>query len=154
VARVSVPAVSRETVLRSAQGDSLLAGHPGMDCTIASVAHSFYWPGLHADVSSFVRSCPTCATSKGSNHQRLGIPQLSTIPVQPITSWALDLIGSLPTTKLGNNWIVTWVDRTTKTIVAAAAKAPTSKETLARLTFREICCQFGLPLNLTMDNDG
>jgi len=29
----------------------------------------------------------------------------------------------------------------------------TSKETLARLTFREICCRFGLPLNLTMDND-
>jgi len=65
----------------------------------------------------------------------------------------MDLIGPLPTTKLGNNWIVTWVDRTTKTIVAAVAKALTSKETLARLTFREICCRFGLPLNLTMDND-
>ena len=64
----------------------------------------------------------------------------------------MDMIGPLPTTKLGNNWIVTWVDRITKTIVAAAAAAPTSKETL-RLTFREICCRFGLPLNLTMDND-
>jgi len=109
-----------------------LAGHSGIDRTIASVAHSFYWPGLHADVSQFVRSCPTCAASNGSNHQRLGIPQFSAIPVQPLTSWAMDLIGPLPTTKLGNNWIVTWVDRTTKTIVGAAAKAPTSKETLAR----------------------
>ena len=63
------------------------------------------------------------------------------------------MIGPLPTTKLGNNWIVTWVDWTTKTIVAAAAAAPTSKETLARLTFRETCCHFGLPLNLTMDHD-
>ena len=153
VARVCVPAVSREAVLRSAHGDSILAGHPGVDRTIAAVAHSFYWPGLHADVAHFVRSCPTCAAAKGSNHQRLGIPQFSAIPVQPFTSWAMDLIGPLPTTKLGNNWIVTWVDRTTKTIVAAAAKAPTSTETLARLTFREICCRFGLPLNLTMDND-
>jgi len=41
VARVIVPAVSREIVLRSAHGDSLLAGHPGIDRTIASVAHSF-----------------------------------------------------------------------------------------------------------------
>jgi len=65
----------------------------------------------------------------------------------------MDMIGPLPTTKLGNNWIVTLVDWTTKTIVAAAAAAPTSKGTLARLTFREICCCFGLPLNLTMDND-
>jgi len=149
VARVCVLAVSREVVLRSAHGDSLLAGHPGIDRTIASVAHSFYWPGLHVDVSHFVQS----SASKGSNHQRLGIPQFSAIPVQPFTSGDMDLIGPLPTTKLGNNWIVTWVDRTTKTIVAAAAKAPTSKETLARLTFREICCWFGLPLNLTMDND-
>ena len=46
------------------------------------------------------------------------------IPVQPFTSWAMDMIGPFPTTKLGNNWIVTWVDRTTKTIVAAAAAAP------------------------------
>jgi len=73
--------------------------------------------------------------------------------VQPFTSWAMDMIGPLPTTKLGNNWVVTWVDQTTKTIVTAAAAAPTSKETLARLTFQEICCHFGLPLNLTMDND-
>jgi len=54
VALVCVPAVSREAVLRSAHGDSLLAGHPGIDHTIASVAHSFYLPGLHADVSHFV----------------------------------------------------------------------------------------------------
>ena len=59
-------------VLRAAHGDSLLAGHPGIDRTTASIAHSFYWPGLYADVAHFVRSCPTCAASKGSNHQRLG----------------------------------------------------------------------------------
>jgi len=55
----------------------------------------------------------------------------------------MDLIGPLPTTKLGNNWIVTWVDRTTKTIVAAATKALTYKETLAQLTFREIFVNLG-----------
>jgi len=137
--------VAKGAVLRAAFGDSLLVGHPGIDRTTASITHSFYWPGLHADVAHFVRSCPTCAASKGSNHQRLGISQFSAIPVQPFTSWAMGMIGPLPTTELGNNWIVTWVDRTTKTIVAAAAAAATSKETLARLTFREICCRFGLP---------
>jgi len=90
VARVCVPALSREAVLRLVNGDSLLAGHPGIDRTIASVAHSFYWPGLHTDVSHFFRSCPTCAASKGSNHQRLGIPQFSAIPVQSFNSWGPD----------------------------------------------------------------
>jgi len=66
----------------------------------------------------------------------------------------MDLIGPMPRSKDGNEWIVTWVDRTLKTIVAtAAAHKHTSAEDLARLTFKEICYQFGLPQNLTMDND-
>ena len=49
---------------------------------------------------------------------------------------------------------MTWVDRTSKTIVAAAAAdTDMSSEAIALLTFREIYCRFGLPLNLTMDND-
>jgi len=60
----------------------------------------------------------------------------------------------MPRSKDGNEWIVTWVDRTSKTIVAAAAAHKhTSAKDLARLTFKEICCRFGLPQNLTMDND-
>ena len=31
--------------------------------------------------------------------------------------------------------------------MVAAAAAPTSKETLIRLTFREICCRFGIRFN-------
>jgi len=66
-ARVCVPYACREAVLRAAHGDSVLAGHPGIDRTIAAVSHSYYWPGLHADVGHFVRSCQTCAASKSSN---------------------------------------------------------------------------------------
>jgi len=152
--RVCVPAVCREVVLRAAHGDSMLAGHPGIDRTTAAVAHAFYWPGLHADVAHFVRTRKTCAVSKSSNHQRLGTETYSAIPIQPFTSWAMDLIGPMPRSKDGNEWIVTWVDRTSKTTVAAAAAHKhTSAEDLARLTFEEICCRFGLPQNLTMDND-
>ena len=57
----------------------------------------------------------------------------------------------MPKSKDGNEWIVTWVDRTFKTFVAAAvAHKQTSGEDLVKLTFKEICCLFGLPHNLTM----
>jgi len=66
----------------------------------------------------------------------------------------MDLIGPLPTTKLGHEWIVKWVDRTSKTIVAAPVHSNrTSGEDIAPLTFKKISCRFGLPLILTMDND-
>jgi len=65
----------------------------------------------------------------------------------------MDLIGPMPQSKDGNEWIVTWVDRTSKTIVAAAAAHKhISAEDLAVLTLRRFV-GFGLPQNLTMDND-
>jgi hypothetical protein len=66
----------------------------------------------------------------------------------------MDLIGPLPPIKKGHKWIVTWVDRTSKMIVAtAAADGHVTSEKLALLTFKEICCRFCFPLNLMMDND-
>jgi len=66
----------------------------------------------------------------------------------------MDLVGPLPPTKKGHTWIVTWVDRTSKMIVAAAAAdGQMTSEKLTLMTFKEICCRFGLPLNLIMDND-
>ena len=93
--RVCVLAVCSEAVLHAAHGDSKLAGHPGVDRTTAAVSHAFYWPGLHADVAHFARTCNTCAASKSSHHQRLGTETYSAIPIQPFTSWAMDLIGPM-----------------------------------------------------------
>ena len=152
--RVCVPAKCREMVLRAAHGDSTLVGHPGIDRTSANVGRFFYWPALHKDVAHFVRSCRVCAGSKSSTHLRLGVEAFSTIPSQPFSSWAVDLVGPMPLSSTGNDMFITWVDRTTKTVVARAfASSHSSGQDLADLTFQEIVCRFGLPLSLTHDND-
>ena len=120
--RVCVPGTSREVVLRAAHGDSVLARHPGIDRTSAAVSYAYSWPNLFADVAHFVRSCTVCAASKSSNQLRMGAESFSSIPLQPFTSWAMDLFGSLPATKSGHTWIVTWVDRTSKMIVEQQPK--------------------------------
>jgi len=80
---------------------------------------------------------------KKFNQLRIGAESFSSIPLQPFTSWAN-----------WSSWIVTWVDRTSKMIVAAAAKeGRMSSEALALLTFLEICCRFGLQLHLKINND-
>jgi len=38
-------------------------------------------------------------------------------------------------------------------VAAAAKEGQMSSEALALMTFREICCRFGLPLHLAIDND-
>lgn len=152
--RVCVPAQCRAAVLQAAHGGSLLVGHPGVDRCSALVARFFYWPSLHRDVAHFVRSCRICAGAKSSTHLRLGAESFSAIPVQPFSSWALDLVGPLPPSRSGNDMFMTWVDRTSKMIVAQAFKSDASSANdLAALTFKEICCRFGLPVSLTHDND-
>ena len=154
--RICVPSGCRAAVLREAHGGSVMAGHPGIARTAAHVARFFYWPGLHADVAHFVRTCITCAAVKPSNSLRMGSEEhaFSSAPAQPFSHWAMDLVDPLPLSRAGNAYIVTWVDRTTKMIVAEALKATsTSAADLAHLTFRAICCQYGLPEKLTHDND-
>jgi len=154
-ARVCVPNTCWEAVLRLAHGDSVLSGHLGIDHTYAAIAYAYYWTGIANDISHFVHSCTVCAAAKSSNQLHLGTEFFLAVPLQPFTSWAMDLIGPLPPTKKGHKWIETWVDPSSKMILAAdaAADGQMTAEKLALLTFKEICCQFGLPLNLTRDND-
>ena len=151
--RICVPSASRDSVLRAAHGN-VLAGHPGVTRTAATVARFFWWPNLHRDVAHYVRTCRTCSAAKSSSGLRLGVDSFTSIPLQPFTHWSMDLIGPLPPSRSGNDLIVTWVDRTSKLIVARALKqGQSSAQHLAELTFEAICCRFGIPARLTHDND-
>jgi hypothetical protein len=103
--------------LHAAHGDAL-TGHPGITRTAANIAQFFWWPNMFRDVARFVRSCRTCAAAKSSTGLRLGVDSFSSVPLQPFTHWSMDLIGPLPKSRSGNDLIVTWVDRTSKLIVA------------------------------------
>ena len=152
--RVCVPASCRKLVLAAAHGGNVLVGHPGIARTAASVSRHYWWPDLFRDVAQYVRSCKACATAKASTHRRLGAPAFSAVPEEPFTHWAMDFIGPLPKSRRGHDWIVTWVDRTSKMIVAAPAKTGAmSGQDVADMTFTHICCRFGVPAYLTHDND-
>ena len=151
--RVCVPKECRALVLRAAHGE-LLAGHPGIARTASVVSGSYYWPALYSDVAHFVRTCPACNAAKSSSQARFGVESFATVPDEPFSHWAMDMIGPMPRSKSGNDLIVTWVDRTSKMIVAEAIQSgKSSSRDLAELTFKHICCRFGIPAKLTHDND-
>jgi hypothetical protein len=153
VPRICVPKLSRDAVLHAAHGGAFV-GHPGITRTAANIAQFFWWPNLFRDVAHFVRSCRMCATAKGSTGLLLGVDSFSSVPLQPFTHWSMDLIGPLPKSRSGIDLIVTWVDRTSKLIVAKALRqGNSSAKVLAELTFEAICFRFGLPARLTHDND-
>ena len=57
--------------------------------------------------------------------------------VQPFERWGIDLIGRLPTTPNGNNWIITAVDYATGWPVARAV--PEATDEVERLGFCKDC---------------
>ena len=114
VKQVVVPQQLRLQVMSLAH-DSLMGGHLGIRKTYDKVTTSFYWPGIHGDVTRFCQSCDVCqkTVSKGKVTR---VP-LEKVPLidQPFKRVAVDLVGKIyPPTESGNRYILTLVDTATR----------------------------------------
>ena len=82
-----------------------LAGHLGRDKIIKRITKHFYWPSVFRDVAEYCRKCPECQrTAKGSQHKVPLIP----LPVmeEPFERIAMDVIGPLPRSRRGHQYIL------------------------------------------------
>ena len=97
--QVVVPNSLRSQVMSLAH-ESLMGGHLGTKKTFDKVTTSFYWPGIHGDITQFCRSCDTCqkTVSKGKvTKAPLECVALIDVPLKRV---AVDIIGKIyPRTK-------------------------------------------------------
>ncbi|KAL4020675.1 hypothetical protein IC575_019456 [Cucumis melo] len=68
----------RKDVLRECH-DSLWAGHPGMNRTLALVHDKYYWPRMQDDIESYVKTCLVCQQDKGEQQLPAGL--LEPLPI-------------------------------------------------------------------------
>ena len=90
-----------------------IAGHLGRDKTISRITQRFYWPTVFCDVAEYCRRCPECQrTARGS---QLRVP-LVPLPVmkEPFEWIAMDIVGPLPHSRRGNQYILVVCDYTTR----------------------------------------
>ncbi len=130
---------SRNRILESVHN----ASHPGINrTTVDMVSSQYYWPGLTNDVKIYVsKAVPTIvdvlwpsfialhlyrlhlvipASETITNFRK---PQVLCVPFIPTKLWAqvgMDLIGPMPKTPRGNQYIVTLTDYFSKWAEAAA----------------------------------
>jgi len=85
-----------------------MAGHLGVKKTYCKVLNHYYWPGVHRDVKSFIRSCHICQR-EGKPNQKPPTAPLKPIPVvgEPFSHVLIDCVGPLPKSKGGNQYILT-----------------------------------------------
>jgi len=155
--RVVVPPALRAPLLFEAH-DAKASAHLGIDKTYNRLAAGYFWPRMFKDVEHYVASCVGCQATKVSRQRPQGAAAPLPAPDRPFSSVGLDLIGPLPVSKAGFNTLVTFVDYTSRLLIAV----PTSTaykdglpsltgEALAQLFFDHVFRFFGLPAALHSD---
>ena len=143
----------RQRVLYEAH-DARTSGHLGRDKTMERLRRQYYWPGVGADVHTYVRTCPSCQKNKPGNAKPIGLLRPLPIPTEKWEQVSLDLITQLPACKgSGYDTIVTFVDRLTKMIHLAPTHTTVTAEGVADIFMNTVFRHHGMPRVMVSDRD-
>ena len=129
--------------------NSLLSGHLGNTKTIGKTLQRFYWYGLRDDIKNWIRKCDNCASNKKpskSPKAPLGDMRVGAL----LDRIALDVLGPLPKTSRGNQYILVIVDSFSRWTEAYPMPDQTAS-TCANILLNEFISRFGCPLDLHSD---
>ena len=88
--------------------DAKFAGHFGKNKTQERVGQHFYWKGWKKDV---VRYCDTCQSCQEKRKPRAKASLMKfPVPSRPFERLGLDILGPLPRTDSGNQYIAVFCD--------------------------------------------
>ena len=79
-------------------------GHQGTICTFEAIRRSYWWRKLWQDIFKYVGKCSIC-TKHLPNMERYPQQHLE-VPKIPMAVLAMDTIGHLPVTSIGNRWVL------------------------------------------------
>ena len=133
--------------------DSTTAAHRGIEKTLEKVKRLFWWPGLAAEVTDYVRSCPCCQRNKISTQRPAGLLQPLPVPTVRWGDISMDLITQLPRTAEGFDAIFVVVCRLTKMAHFIPTTTKCSGADLVTLFIREIVRIHGMPSVIVSDRD-
>ncbi|XP_076049290.1 uncharacterized protein LOC143029963 [Oratosquilla oratoria] len=147
--QVMLPRVYRKEVLRLGH-DSPLSGHLGVRKTLDRIWQHFYWPGIRRDVAQHCRTCHTCQLV-GKPNQPVPVAPLKPIPVgeEPFAKVIVDIVGPLPKTARGHEYILTLMDTFSRYPEAIPLRKVRAKVVLHELI--SFFTKWGLPRELQTD---
>jgi len=139
-------------ILREVHDDPA-GGHCGNEKTFERLRRRFYFPQDRRFTLNYVSTCDTCFRAKSRRSKAHGLLKPLPAPSRPWSSVALDFIVKLPTSpSTGNDSILVITDRLTKFgYFIPCREEGTTAETFARLFYRFIFAEHGLPDDIISD---
>ena len=102
----------RRTILYSVHGLPI-SGHDGVLRTQMRLRRHFFWEGMLDDCKRWVKSCLYCQRRKRPKPKRNGLTQ-SLGALRPFEMVSFDIVGRLPGTNNGNEYLLTVIDHFTR----------------------------------------
>jgi hypothetical protein len=138
--RLCVPKSLRRAAMKYTH-ESVLSNHPGIIHMFDSMRQYVWWPSMISDIAHYVNTCEVCLKNKRVVH-RIPVQPMS-LPTEPWSHVAFDIIGPLPKTATGNEYILTAIDRFTR-MTEAMALPTCDTFAIATAIFEMVICRHGL----------
>jgi RNase H-like domain found in reverse transcriptase/Integrase zinc binding domain/Integrase core domain len=147
--RLCIPQAFRKTILNLAHYP-VTAGHPGGRKMFNTLSRDYYWPGLSFDTYQLVSNCHECTKENGALRKRR--KHITLFPASgPLEFVAIDLLGPLPKTSRGFQYILVVADRFTKLVRTVPLKSITTMS-IANAFCHHWIFVYGPPKTLLSDN--
>ena len=130
-----------------------LSGHFGIAKTFDLVSRKYWFPRMRHRVQQFVRTCDVCQRNKSERHPTRGMLEPLQIPQNKWQSIAMDWITGLPTSPLGNDSILTIIDRLSHMVHLIPCKSTATSADVAQLLIQHIVRLHGVPRSIHSDRD-
>ncbi len=149
VKQLLVPQSRRTQVLKLAH-EAVMAGHQGIGRTLERIQSTFYWPGIHRDVTLFCKSCDVCQrTIQKGKVSKVPLEEMPIIDI-PFRRIAIDIVGPIsPVSERKNRYILTIVDFATRYPEAIAL--PSIHTEVVAEALLEVYSRVGFPSEVLSD---
>jgi len=107
--KVVVPDTLVTSILFDLHG-SLVNGHCGMTTCRSRARSSYWWKGMHKDITRWISACLTCSRRKPGRPSVAGPSGAMDLPPRPFHTIHIDHSGPWPPTKDKNTYILSIVD--------------------------------------------
>jgi hypothetical protein len=150
VEQLLVPTWYRRTVLDLAHGH-ILGGHLGIDKRRERIVRRFYWPGIQAEAARHCRECPVCQLTAPHAAVRSLLVPLPIIKIirTPFERIAMDIVGPLPKSARGQQYILVILDYATRYPEAIPLWTMASKNIVKELVL--MFTRVGIPKEILTD---
>lgn len=148
--KMVVPTANRDSIMRQFHDDPS-AAHLGIRKTMARISDFYYWPKLRQSVSRFIFNCKICAAQKSNHLGRAGLMGSEKEVNFPFECVSLDILGPLPTSRNGYQYVVVVTDWFTKFVLLQPLRKASAK-LIIKFLREQVFSIFGVPRILMADN--